>query len=234
MEGICADLEAQYQELHDLVVGLDEAQWRLETPFFGWTIFDEVAHIAFFDKEALLALENPEGFRESAGSIMEILRTGGSWPAHINPLLGPETPAELVLLWREVYQRLVRRLGMTTARDRLPWYGPDMSARSFATARLMEAWAHSQDVFDTLRIKRHNTGRLRHVAHIGVTTFEWSFIVRGLQAPEIKPRVELIGPEGDQWEWGEPDAPERVWGSLLSGGHPETPCFGHNPSVAGA
>ncbi|MBT7261173.1 MAG: TIGR03084 family protein, partial [Desulfobacula sp.] len=36
--------------------------------------------------------------------------------------------------------------------DRLPWYGPDMSGPSFVTGRLMETWAHSQDVFDALRI----------------------------------------------------------------------------------
>ena len=31
---------------------------------------------------------------------------------------------------------------------RLPWYGPDMSPASSVTARLMETWAHGQDVCD--------------------------------------------------------------------------------------
>jgi hypothetical protein len=34
---------------------------------------------------------------------------------------------------------------------RITWYGPSMSARSFVTARLMEAWAHGQDVADEQR-----------------------------------------------------------------------------------
>ena len=50
-------------------------------------------------------------------------------------------------------------------RDRIPWYGPDMSARSGATARLMETWAHAQDVADALGISprtlRYKLARMR-------------------------------------------------------------------------
>jgi uncharacterized protein (TIGR03084 family) len=144
---------------------------------------------------------------------MEVIMSDGSWPAYTNPLLGPEEPETLLTLWRDIRSRLIRRLSRMSPKDRLPWYGPDMSARSFATARLMETWGHAQDVFDALQVKRVNCARLHHVAHIGVTTFDWSFIARKLQAPGIKPRVELTGPSGELWEWGEPDAMERVWGS---------------------
>jgi uncharacterized protein (TIGR03084 family) len=88
-----------------------------------------------------------------------------------------------------------------------------MSAISFASARLMETWAHSQDVFDTLEIKRVNCTGLRHVAHMGVATFGWSFILRKLNTPDIKPRIELTGPADEKWAWGVPHAIERVWGS---------------------
>ena len=213
MKGICPDLELQYQEFDDFVTRLDEKQWCHKTPFFQWTIFDEVAHIAFFDHEALLAIEDPDQFKERAKGVMEVILSNGRWPDYMNPLLGPEKPAELLLLWRDIRNRLIRRLNDMYSKDRLPWYGPDMGARSFATARLMEVWAHSQDVFDTLRIKRVNGDRLLHIAHIGVNTFGWSFVSRQLTPPDIKPRVELTGPGGDKWEWGEAHASERVWGS---------------------
>ena len=213
MKQICSDLEAQYQEFDDLVANLGGEQWRRKTPFFNWTIFDEVAHIAFFDHEALLAIEDLGRFRKRAKGVMEVILSDGSWPDYINPLLGPEEPAELLALWRDIRKRLIHRLGEMTPKDRLPWFGPDMSARSFATARLMETWAHSQDVFDTLGIKRTNCARLRHIAHIGVSTFAWSFDARKLPPPGIKPRVELAGPAGERWEWGKPHASERVWGS---------------------
>jgi uncharacterized protein (TIGR03084 family) len=97
-------------------------------------------------------------------------------------------------------------------RDRLPWYGPPMSALSFATARLMETWAHGQDVFDTLRIRRTPTDRLRHIALLGVKTFGWTYMNRGLPVPEEPVRVSLAAPSGDIWAWGPEDAANLVSG----------------------
>ena len=45
-----------------------------------------------------------------------------------------------------------------------------MSAMSFATARLMETWAHGQDVRDALGLEPAVSARLRHVADLGVRT----------------------------------------------------------------
>ena len=73
MKQICNDLEAQYQEFDDLVKGLDEHQWHRNTPFFEWTIFDEVAHIAFFDHEALLAIEDLDKFNERAKGLLGVI-----------------------------------------------------------------------------------------------------------------------------------------------------------------
>jgi uncharacterized protein (TIGR03084 family) len=213
MKQICSDLEAQYQELDDLVAGLDKYQWQLKTPFFNWSIFDEVAHIAFFDKTALLAVDELDQFRKHSKEMIKVIMNDGSFPAYTNPQLGLDNPEELLLKWRKIRTQLLQRLNTMGPKDRLPWYGPDMSARSFATARLMETWAHSQDIFDTLRIKRTNRDSLRHVAHIGVSTFGWSFILKGLKAPEIKPRIELTGPGGDVWNWGEAGGTEWVRGS---------------------
>jgi uncharacterized protein (TIGR03084 family) len=213
MKQICTDLDNQYQEFDELVARLDEKQWHRKTPFFEWTIFDQVAHIAFFDHEALLAIEDPIQFKDRAKGVMEVLLSDGSLRAYTNPLLGAEAPVELLARWRDIRHRLIGRLRDMSPKDRLTWYGPNMSAISFATARLMETWAHSQDVFDALGIKRVNRAGLRHVAHMGVTTFGWSFILRKRKAPDIKPRVELTGPAGEKWAWGEPHATERVWGS---------------------
>ncbi len=213
MKAICSDLKDQYDELDGLVKGLTEDQWSLRTPFFSWSIFDEVAHVAFFDQQALLAVEDPKAFKEQADEIVTLLATSDSWPRGTNPRLGAETPRALISLWRDLRDRLLSRLELLFPQDRLPWYGPNMSARSFATARLMEAWAHSQDVFDTLRKKRPLTARLRHVAHIGITTFGWSFFVRGLTPPETPLRVELTGPNKELWAWGPEDTAELVKGN---------------------
>lgn len=228
MKQICSNLEEQYQEFDDMVSGLDVKLWQHRTPFFNWTIFDQVAHIAFFDHEALLAIQDPDRFRERAEGVMDVIVSGRNFRAYTNQLLNLKMssvklanskmldlkkPESLLLFWQNIRKRLIKRLNKMSPEDRLPWYGPDMSGPSFVTGRLMETWAHSQDVFDALRIRRINCSRLIHVAHIGVKTFNWSFIVRKLKVPGITPRVELTGPSGKVWKWGEPDAKERVWGS---------------------
>ncbi|MFZ3048030.1 MAG: TIGR03084 family metal-binding protein [Desulfatirhabdiaceae bacterium] len=213
MDTICRDMESEYQELDDVVSSLDMKEWNLDTPFYRWTIFDEIAHIAFFDHEALLAVDMPDYFKARSRNIMQILKSNDDWPAYTNILLGPEQPNSLLLLWRKTRTALINRLSRMDPRDRILWYGPDMSVRSFATARLMETWAHGQDVFDALRLQRTYTHRLLHVAHIGVTTFAWSFKIRKLSPPETEIRVELTGPGGELWTWGDPEALEQVHGS---------------------
>src|SRR5574341_523932 len=104
--------------------------------------------------------------------------------------------------WRRARARTLDALREREARERIPWIAGPMSAMSFATARLMETWAHGQDVADGLGIACVPTARLRHVADLGVRTREFSFSVHGLPAPAGDVRVELDAPDGSVWSWG--------------------------------
>lgn len=213
MKTICSDLAAEYQALDDLVAGLDPETWYRVTPFYGWTVFDQVAHIAFFDQEALLAVMDPVRFRERSRTIMKIVLARSHWPDHFNPMLGPVEPASLLVLWRDIRKRLLQALCRIDPAKKLVWYGPDMRTHRFAAARLMETWAHGQDIHDTLQKKRKPTDRLYHVAQLGVVTFRWSFQIRGLPAPRVRPHVVLTGPGQNIWAWGDPASLEKVRGS---------------------
>jgi uncharacterized protein (TIGR03084 family) len=91
-----------------------------------------------------------------------------------------------------------------------------MSAASMVTARLMETWAHGLDVTDALRSPPSVSGRLRHVAHIGVRTRDFAFRQHGLPPPDGEFRVELTAPDGDgTWTWGPEDAAQRITGPAL-------------------
>lgn len=90
-----------------------------------------------------------------------------------------------------------------------------MSVASMATGRLMETWAHGQDVADALGVARTPTDRLRHVARIGVRARDFAFHVRGLTPPASEFRVELTGPKGELWTYGPEEAPQRVTGPAL-------------------
>jgi len=99
--------------------------------------------------------------------------------------------------------------------QRLPWYGPAMAARSFATARLMETWAHGQDIVDALGVTRPSTNRLKHIAHIGVRARPFAYAINGRTLPAGDLRVELVGPEGDEWTWGDAAATDVIQGDAL-------------------
>jgi uncharacterized protein (TIGR03084 family) len=90
-----------------------------------------------------------------------------------------------------------------------------MSAASSITARIMETWAHGQDVADALGVKRVPTDRLRHVAFIGARALPNSYQARGLPVPATPVRVELRAPGGDVWTFGPDDAADIVRGPAL-------------------
>ena len=70
-----------------------------------------------------------------------------------------------------------------------------MSIASSLTARIMETWAHGQDVFDAIGAQHPTTSALRQVAHIGARTLPNSFLARGLDVPDEPVYVALDGPE---------------------------------------
>ena len=94
---------------------------------------------------------------------------------------------ELGECWHGYLGELCDLLAGVDPRARIPWFGPDMSARMFATARQMETWAHGQDVYDLLEKPRTNTDRIKNIAVIGVRTFGWTFANRGLDVPAVGP-----------------------------------------------
>jgi uncharacterized protein (TIGR03084 family) len=110
---------------------------------------------------------------------------------------------------------LLEALRPLDPKARLPWYGPSMGATSFATARLMETWAHGQDVVDALGLTRPATARLRHVAHIGVRARPFAYATRARDLPAVDVRVELTAPDGDVWTWGEAAVADRIVGPAL-------------------
>ncbi len=210
MQPICDDLTAEHLDLEQLVAGLDEDAWDTATPAAGWSVRDQVSHIWFFDQRALLALTDPDAFAEDA---KQLLASGGT-DASIVP--GRETTGpEMLRRWREDRARLLAVARDVDPSTRVPWYGPAMAARSFITARLMETWAHGQDVADALGLRRVPTARLRHVAHIGVRARPFSYAINERPLPDTEVHVALTAPDGDTWTWNDPTSEHVVRGPAL-------------------
>ena len=206
---LTADLAAESAELYEVLSYLAGPDWNRPSPAAGWTVHDQITHLAHFDEAAVLSATDPGRFRAEADATMA---EGDDFPDRIaeryRDLSGPEAFAWL----QRARRAYLDTFAVLDPSAQLPWYGPPMSAASSVTARLMETWAHGQDVFDALDLTRRPTARLRHIAHLGVRTLGWSFRVRGLPVPEAPVRVELVGPDGDLWTWGPEDATDRVTG----------------------
>jgi len=216
LPGLLADLEAEHADLEGLLEPLDEASWGLDTPAQGWTVRDQVSHLAFFDDAATMAIVDPATFAVAAEAALSA--EGDPMEEHL--LRGRAMPGRDVLAWWQGARRamVVAARGLDP-QARVPWFGPPMGALSFVSARLMETWAHGQDIADALGVSRVPSARLRHIAHLGVRARPFSYVVHGLEVPDVPVRVELTGPSGERWEWdgaaSEGAASDVVEGSAL-------------------
>lgn len=209
MNPICDDLLAEHTDLDAIVAPLSEREWSAATPAAGWSVRDQVSHVWFFDQRALMAITDPDEFQRD----MQWLFANGGTDASVAPGRSM-TGDQLLASWRADRARLIDVARTLDPSARVPWYGPAMAARSFITARLMETWAHGQDVADALGVRRVPTARLRHVAHIGVRARPFSYAINSMTVPDEPVHVVLDGPDGATWEWGEPSG-HSVTGDAL-------------------
>jgi uncharacterized protein (TIGR03084 family) len=208
---LCRDAADEHRSVSDLLAGAPEATWARPTPAAGWTVRDQISHLTYFDRAARLAISDPAAFldlREEAmcdvdGFVDRALEYGRDLDG-----------ARLLAHWGEERAALLEAALQAPPGLRVPWFGPDMAVASSITARIMETWAHGQDVADCLGVTLAPTARIRHVCDLGVRARGFAFAVRGQPAPETPVRVELTAPDGSTWAWG-PEDSDRVSGDAL-------------------
>ncbi|MEU0500262.1 TIGR03084 family metal-binding protein [Nocardia sp. NPDC005998] len=212
LDALLRDFSDECTELERIVAALAPADWSQPTPAPGWSIAHQIGHLAWTDEVATMAAADADGFakllEDAAPKVLTFVDAAAEEAA--------TTPAaELLDRWRRGRDDLIDALRAVPSGTKLPWFGPPMSPASMVSARIMETFAHGQDVADALGVTRTPTARLRTVAHIGVRTRNFAYTVHGKNTPAEEFRVELTAPDGDIWSWGPEDATQRVTGPAL-------------------
>ena len=209
------DFRAEADELHAFLTTLEEHDWSRPTTFQRWTPWDVVAHLHLYDQVSLASLAGGDAFADERNKLVGRIAKGTTNADLARERFGSLGARDLLARWIEGARDLSPPRAASDPKRRLPWVGPDMGVRMFTTARLMETWAHGQEVYDLVRVERRPTDRLRHIAEIGVRTYAWTFVNRKLEVPGPAPYVRLVAPSGAIWEWNEPSDTNRVAGSAL-------------------
>lgn len=208
MREILADLVAEQQGLDQFLQSIDYRRWSSPTPAAGWDVHDQVSHLAATEELAFRAID--EGKPAVKAAMSEHLSID-SFTAEGVGRGRSLRPGQVIEWWRHGRADVVDALSRMTGKERIPWLAGDMSAKSFATARLMETWAHGLDIHAAVESESVDTTRLRHVAFLGWATLPFAFEGAGENYP-APIRVELRAPEYQKWVFGPEDTNQVVRG----------------------
>lgn len=206
MREILSDLVAEQQFLDQSLQRIPIKNWDRVTPSKPWTVRDTISHLADFADLAADTLLGGNKVKEwQKASDLDVLRQRAIERGRAM------RPQDVIEWWRGGRAKVVEPLSHMTEDDRVEWIEGTMSARTFATFRLMETWAHGLDIYQALEIEVEDTARIRHVCWLGWKTLPYAFKAAGLDYSPV--RVEVIGPGYAKWVYGPEDTDELIKGS---------------------
>jgi len=212
---VSIDFRDEVAELYAFLETLTPADWQTQTLFMDWTPWDVVAHLHYSNEVSLHAAEGVEAFAVRRKTLLDSVTAGMTNKLLARRDFGQYGAPELLERWKTTSDELSAKLGRLDAKARLPWFGPDMGAQMFTTARYMETWAHAQEIYDLKRVTRKHSDRIRNIVAIGVRTYGWTFVNRKREIPGPAPYVRLTAPSGELWEYNDPSTVERIEGDAL-------------------
>jgi uncharacterized protein (TIGR03084 family) len=215
LQALADDLALETASFAMIIDVLADADWSRPTPASGWSVADQVSHLAYFDEMAVLGALDRAEFERRRDAAPVVDANGDRISERVAMRYRGTPPAELRAWWHSARDELDRVYRSADPSLRVPWYGADMSVAAMLTARIMETWAHGHDVADALGGQWPVTAALRQVAHLAVRAIPNSFRARGRPVPDAPVRVELVAPDGAVWTWGPEDAVDRVRGPAV-------------------
>jgi uncharacterized protein (TIGR03084 family) len=204
-------LIAEQRSFDSLCESLSDEDWEIPTSAPGWSVRDQVSHLA--DTEEI-AYDTTVGGPRTLSSEIDKRRIDGGVTEY-GVVRGRQMASGRSVLewWRTASARNVACLARADQSVRIPW-GLGMSWQSFVTARTMEHWAHALDVAGASGLDYPDTDRLEHIAYLSYRSLPYAFKVAEVEPPAGRSlRLELTGPQGQRWIYGEDDATDLIAGS---------------------
>lgn len=208
MKDIINDLIAEQVVVDSLVSKLTEEQWHMPVPVEKWNIKDAILHIAFFDYAANKLMNG------GAEDLLAISPESGE-DEYVRPTAFHHlTGAEALRWWREERTYMTSTFLDKNPKDRIPWApGLPMSAKSLVSARLMELWAHSVDIYDALGMDPLVEDRITSTLFLSWQARPNAYRINDLELPDTPMYLELTLPSGRLWAKGDPLAEDYIKGS---------------------
>ncbi len=203
------DFRAESGALFTLLERADPACFDEPTQFKDWSINTVLQHLHFWNQMANFQLTDEAELRTT---LKKISAFKGGMRAYEAAYFEGLSGADLLAAWHEGVEITADIFSSCDPKARLKWAGPDMSARSSITARLMETWAHGQEIYDHLGIVRQNEDRIQNIVVLGVNTYGWTYKTRGQTPGGPMPYLSLKGPSGTIWTYGEVSETSRIEG----------------------
>ena len=210
LEELAAHLREETAALVAVLEATGPEGFAAMTPSPGWTVADQVSHLAYFDEAATASTLDPASF---AVYRDDALRLGTSLCDDVAARCRDRAPDELVAWLRSARAAMLDAMLAAGASTRVPWYGPDFSVASALSGRIMETWAHGQDVDDALGVPHPATGALYDVARLCARTRPNSYATHARRPPDVEVAVVLDAPDGATWVFG--DGAEVVRGDAI-------------------
>ncbi len=195
MREILSDLVAEQQFLDQFLQKIGPKDWERPTPAKGWSIRDTISHLA---DSAHLA-----GDALAGGDAIETYRTAPNLDALRQEAVKKGRKMryqDVIEWWRGGRAKVVEPLSRMDADQRIDWIAGSMSARTFATMRLMETWAHGLDIYAAMKAEIEDTARIRHICFLGWKTLPYAFKAADEDYSPV--RVEVMGPAYAKWVYG--------------------------------
>ena len=194
-------LEAEQDRIEQMLDDLSGDAWQRESQCSGWTVSDVVLHLAQTE-EAVAAtvtggsFEVPAGV--SGGNVDEIM---DAWVAAERGA-GPDVVLER---WKTARRRALDALRSADPQTPVAWAAAPLKPRTLATTRLSEHWIHAQDIAEPLGLDYPDGDTLKQIARLAQRTVPYAFMRAGRADPPSV-RLELTGPTGEPWVFGDDGA----------------------------